>query len=77
MHRTHDIGRDRIGSGCLCNTEIRDLDLALFGNHDILWFDVSVNDVIVMCRLNPHGYLNGDTECFLHGKTCFLFNIIF
>ena len=23
-----------------------DLDLALFGNHDILWFDVSVNDTV-------------------------------
>ncbi len=74
---THHIGSDGIAGGCLRNTEIRHFHLALFGDHDILRLDISVNNMVVMGSLDTHGNLNCYTDGLLDGKPCFLLDIFF
>ena len=77
MHTSHDIGCDRIAGRCLGNTKVHDLDLSVSGNHNILWLDIAVDNMIVVSCLNTHGNLNGNTDRFLDGKTGFFLNILF
>ena len=77
VHRTHCIGCDSFGSCSLSNAKVHDLHLSVFGNHDILWFYVSVYDIIVMSHFQTHGNLYSDTCGFLDGHPAFSLNIIF
>ena len=67
MYTSHYIGSDRIAGRCLGNTEIRYFYFAVFGNNDILRFDIPVNNMIIMRSLNSHRYLNCNTNSFFYG----------
>ena len=77
MHTTHNIRCNSIAGCCLGNAKIHDFYLAVTGNHNILWFDIPVNNMIVVCGFNAHRYLNGNTDCFFNGKTGFFLDIFF
>ena len=75
MNRTHHIGGYRIAGGSLGNSKVCDLHLTFLGNYDVLGFDISVNDVIIMSSFNTHAHLNGNADCLLDGQSCLFFDI--
>ena len=77
MYTSHYIGSNRIAGRCLGNTEIRYFYFAVFGNNDILRFDIPVNNMIIMCCLNAHTHLDGNAYCFLVRQTGLFLNVLF
>ena len=65
MYRPHHIGGDGIAGGRLGDTEVCHLDFSLFGNNDVLWLDIPVNNMIVMGGFNSHAHLYGNGYRFL------------
>ena len=49
-------------------TEIQDLDDAIFGDHHVLGLEVTVDDAGSVGLLEPSDRLNGDAQCALHGN---------
>ena len=62
------------GGGCcnvvegLCNsssnTEVQNLHLALTGEHDVIRLDVTVNNALVVCKLNSREQFFGHANSF-------------
>ena len=75
MNGSHHIRGNRITGRCLGNTKIRHLHLSFFGNNDILRLDITVDNMIVVCSLNSHTDLDGNTDCLSYRQSGFLFNI--
>ena len=75
VNGSHHIGADGIGRGRSCDTEVGNLHLSFCGNNDILRFDVSMNDILVMSRLNSSCHLNCNADGLLEGKLPFLFDV--
>ncbi len=65
VDRPHHIGGNGIARCRLRDAKIRYLYFSLFGDNDILRFDVPMYDMIVMCRLDSHCHLDCDTDGFL------------
>ena len=68
VNRSHDIRSDRIARRSLRDSEICDLDLAVFRNNDVLWLDISVDNPRMMRGLQSHRDLNRYADGLLHGK---------
>ncbi len=77
MNGTHDVRRNGIARCRFGNTEIRYFDFTFFGNDNILRLYVAVNDMVIMCRFDSHGNLNGNTDRFLDGQSRLFLNIFF
>ena len=77
MYRTHGIGSDRIGCGCLGNSKIRNLYLALFGYNDILWLNIAVNNMVVMSCFHTLCDLNRDSHSLIDIKLSLFFDEFF
>ncbi len=77
MDASHNIGGNSIAGCRLGNAEIRYLYLAILGNNNILRLNISVYNMVVVGGFNPHGNLNGDTDCLFNGETGFFLNIVF
>ena len=77
VHRSHDIGIDRVGGRCPGNPEIGHLDLSLFGDHDILRFDIPVNDVLFVRRLDAASHLDRNGDHLVIGQLTLFGNIGF
>ena len=75
MNRAHHIGSNGVAGSSLGDPEVCDLHLTFLGNNDILRFDISVNDVIVMGSLNPHTHLNSNADRLLDGQPCLFLDI--
>ena len=67
MNRSHHIRADGIGRRGSGNTKVHDLDFSLCGDHDILRFDIPMDDLFVVGSFNTSCYLNGNTDGFLKG----------
>ena len=75
MNRAHHIRGDRV-TGCrLSDTKIRDLNLSLTGNDDVLGLNIPVNDVVAVRRLQSHGDLQRDRNRLFVAETASLRDI--
>ena len=74
---SHDIGGNGVTGSCLGDTEVRHLYLTVFGDNDILRFDIPMNNMIIMRSLNSHAYLDSNTYRFLVRQTRLFFNVFF
>ena len=74
MYGTDGILGVSIGRNRLRNTKVGNLYLTFSGNHNILRFNISVDNVVVMRSFQTLGNLNGNAHSFFNGKTAFLFN---
>ena len=61
----HHIGADGVGGGRSGNTEIGHLHLALRGDDDVLWLDITMDDILVVSHLDSSCHLNGNADCLL------------
>ena len=77
MYRSHHIGGNSITGCCLGNTKICYLYLAFLGDHNILGFDIPVDDMIVMGSFDTHAHLDGNTDCLLHRQSGLFLDILF
>ena len=77
VYTSHDIRSDGITGSCLGNTEVRHLDFAVLGDNNILRLDIPMDNMIIMCSLNTHAYLDGDTYRFLVRQSGLLLNVLF
>lgn len=77
VYRSHCTGADCLRCCRLCNTKIRNLYLSFFGNDNILRFDISVYDVMIVSCLNTGTHLNCNTDRFLGRKLSFFMHIFF
>ena len=75
MYRSHYIGTDGIGRSCPCNTKVSYFNFTVCRDYDVLWLYISVNDSMIMCCLQPHRYLNGNTCGFFDGELALFGNI--
>ena len=72
MNRTHNVRIDGIGRSGSSDAEIRNLYLSLFGNNNVLRFDVSMNNILFVSSLNTAAHLNGNGNHLVIGKLTFL-----
>ena len=78
MYRSHHIGTDGIGRGrCSGNSEIRHLYFSVFGNNDILWLNIPVDNMMAVSSLHSSRHLDGNADGLFGRKSAFLFYIIF
>ncbi len=79
MHRTDCFVRHGPGfaSGKTGNPKIRDLDGAILKQHDILRFDVAVNNPLFMCMLKRAQNLYGKMKGFFPFDLFLLIQIFF
>ncbi len=75
VDRTHRVCADRVGGCRARDAEIRDLDLSVCGNDDILRLHIAVNDALVMGGRKAHADLNGDAGCLPDGELALLRDI--
>ena len=75
MHTAHDIGSNGIAGCCLRNAEVRYLYLAVHADDHVLRLDITVNDMIVVRRLDPLCHLDRNAHSFSYGKPRFLLDI--
>ena len=59
------------------DTKICHFYLSVSRNNNILRFNIPMYNMIVMCSLNAHAYLNGNADRLFIGQTGFLFDIFF
>ena len=76
MYRSHHIGADGIGGCGSGNTKVCYLYFTVCRNNNVLRLHITVYNSVAVCSLQSHGYLNGNTGCFLYGKLAFLGNIL-
>ena len=75
MHRAHNVGANRIGGSGSGNAEIRDLHLSLRGNHNVLRFNVTMYNILVVGCLNAPSDLNRNADRLLVGELPLFLNI--
>ena len=75
MHGAHHIRMDRIACRCTRDSKIHDLYLSLGGDHDILRFDIAVNDIFIMCCFNSPSDLDRNADRLFKCKASLLLYI--
>ena len=76
MHRSGCRRGDGLGIRHLGNAEIRDLDLAVTGNNDILRLDITMNDPLLVCGAQSAGNLHGNIQCLADAELSLHLDII-
>lgn len=57
--------------------EKRTVRLAFFGNNNILWLNITVYNMVLMCCFHTVSNLNGNADCLFIRKLSSFFNIFF
>ena len=75
VNRSHHIRVDGVGGGGSGNAEVRYLDLSLRGNDNVLGFDIPMNDILLVGRLDAPSHLDGNADGLFEVQPALLFNI--
>ena len=75
MDRSHYIGTDRVawcGSG---NTKVRNFYFSFCRDNNILWLNITVCDLLIMCSLDASCHLDGNTYRLFKGQLSLFLDI--
>ena len=76
VYTAHCARCKRIAARCLGDTEICDLDISIFRYNNILWLDVTVNNMVLMRCFQTGCDLDGEVDGCLHIETTVLLDIL-
>ena len=77
MYRTHYICTNGIRRCCFCNTKIGYFNFSFFGNNNILWLNITMNNIIIVGCVHSRTHLHGNANDFFRCQSSLFLDVVF